>query len=60
LRLLISRVMVAAGTILCHGADPIPADHAIYPRSPVGGHGIGGEYFGRRTMARSRLRACDI
>jgi hypothetical protein len=44
----------------CHGADPNPADHAIQPRSPVGGHGIGGECFGRLTTARSRLRACDI
>jgi len=24
------------------------------------GRGIGGEYSGRLTMARSRLRACDI
>ena len=36
LRLLISSAMVAAETILCHGADPIPADPAIHPRSPVG------------------------
>jgi hypothetical protein len=42
LRLLISSGMVAPETILCHGADPTPADHAIHPRSPVGGHGIGG------------------
>jgi hypothetical protein len=43
-----------------HGAEPTPADHAIQPLSPVGGRGIGGEYLGRLTMARSRLRACDI
>src|SRR5450759_2081477 len=43
-----------------NGADPTPADHAIHPRSPVGGRGIGGEYLGRLAMARSRLRACDI
>jgi hypothetical protein len=47
--------MVAAETILCHGADPTPADHAIQPRSRVGGHGIGGEYLGRLTMVRSRF-----
>jgi hypothetical protein len=36
------------------------ADHAIQPRSPLGGRGIGGEYLGTLTTARSRLRACDI
>jgi hypothetical protein len=37
----------------CHGADSAPPDHVIQPRSPVGGHGIGGEYSGRPTMAGS-------
>src|ERR1019366_4082057 len=35
-------------------ADPTPEDHAIHPRSPVGGRGTGGEHLGRLTMARSR------
>ena len=39
---------------------PTPADYAIQPRSPVGRCGIGREYLGGLTMARSRLRACDI
>jgi hypothetical protein len=42
--------MVAAGTILYHGADPTPTDHAIHPRSPVGA-------VPRRPAARRRAKS---
>jgi hypothetical protein len=42
---------------LATGAAPIPPDHAIHPRSPLGGRGNGTKVFGALTVARSRFNA---
>jgi hypothetical protein len=51
-----------AGMIVhsCYDADPTPPESRHPSAVAWRGRGIGGEYLGRLTMARSRLRACDI
>jgi hypothetical protein len=51
LRLPISNAKPPYRKFAANGADPTPADHAIQPRSPVGGHGIGGSRTLEQTTA---------